>query len=194
MATHDVGKVFPYFQRLIHDAVNSEPQCFHQLQLVPSTGASVPHHSEVSWATLRDILGRESALAEVAGWHHGRAPVKKVKANDQICGGPAWQKLRVELIERLREGSPWPDISTEQLVVLKGLTVVADWIGSGSIFDDPDEDWRPIVSKAVEEAGFIPFSFERNLSFQDIFGFEPNAMQRIVFPTHVGVFPPQKEA
>ena len=55
---------------------------------------------------------------------------------------------------------------------------MADWISSGAIFDDPGEDWRPFVAQAVDEAGFRPVSFVPDLSFENIFGFAPNAVQK----------------
>ena len=178
VALHDVGKVFPYFQYMIHGAVSYEP-AFPQLkEQIPVLSDRVPHHSEVSWAALRAVLGRKSHLAEIAGWHHGRAPVQKPKAGEEICGGKAWQLRRVELMERLRGEQDWPVVSTEEeRTMLKGLTVVADWIGSGSLFDDPAEAWEPLVSRAVDEAGFSPFRVKTGLSFHDVFGFSANAMQ-----------------
>lgn len=177
-ALHDVGKVFPYFQSMIHGVVCYEPVfpfLKEQALLFPN---SVPHHSEVSWAALKAVHGRKSALAEIAGWHHGRGPVKQPKAEDEVCGGAVWQIRRVELMERLREGQDWPEVSSEEeLVMLKGLTVVSDWIGSGSLFDDPAEDWKPLVPQAVNEAGFYPYGFIPGKSFSEIFGFPPNAMQ-----------------
>ncbi len=176
VSLHDVGKVFPYFQSMIYGAVGYD---LDELKsLVPVLAGKVPHHSEVSWAALEAVHGRKSALAEVAGWHHGRRPDTAFAVYSEIYGGPEWQLRRVELIERLRDGQDWPEISSgEELVMLKGLTVVADWIGSGPLFDDPDEAWEPLVSKAVDEAGFKPFTVESGKSFRDIFGFSPNAMQ-----------------
>ena len=56
---------------------------------------------------------------------------------------------------RLRGGRPLPSrLSREEKTLLKGLTAVADWIGSGSLFDDPAQAWPPLVPQAVEEAGY----------------------------------------
>ena len=179
VSLHDVGKVFPYFQSMIHGVVGYEPAFPELKEQSPREGA--PHHSEVSWASLRAVLGRKSALAEIAGWHHGRGPVKQPKAEDEICGGAAWQARRVELMEKLRGGQDWPEISTEEeLAMLKGLTVVADWIGSGSLFDDPAVAWNPLVPQAVDEAGFQPLRIRPGMEFREVFGFSPNAMQEAV--------------
>ena len=175
VSLHDVGKVFPSFQSMIHSAVGDEiPELKAQ---VPLFKDNVPRHSEVSWAALRAVLGKSSAVAEIAGWHHGCAP-KACHAETPICGGPEWQLRRVELIKRLRGSQDWPEVTTEEeLVMLKGLTVVADWIGSGSLFDNPAEAWEPLVPQAVDDAGFRPVNVLPGRSFQDIFGFPPNAMQ-----------------
>lgn len=173
VAVHDTGKVFPFFQAMIHKAAH-DAQRFPQL--APFLDAPRPlSHASVSRAAL---LKESFALAEVAGWHHGFAP-EACSALDEICGGEGWQQLRLELIRRLREGRPLPSLHTkEEKTLLKGLTAVADWIGSGSLFDDPGQPWPPLVPRAVEEAGFFPLRFVPDLAFQDIFGFAPNAVQK----------------
>ena len=178
VALHDVGKIFPYFQSMIHGVVHYEPVFPSLARQAPVLSDNVPHHSEVSWAALQAVHGRKSALAEIAGWHHGRGPAKQPKAEDEICGGTTWQSRRVELMNKLRGEQDWPEISSEEeLVMLKGLTVVADWIGSGSLFDDPSEAWEPLVPQAVNEAGFRPLHIRPGMDFQNIFGFPPNPMQ-----------------
>ena len=79
-----------------------------------------------------------------------------------------------------------PKATEEQKTLLKGLTAVADWIGSGSRFDDPDEAWLPLVHGVVEEAGFSPLSFVPDLRFEDIFGFAPNAVQKAMMKAVAG--------
>lgn len=173
VALHDIGKVFPFFQAMIHDAV-------HDIHLFPSLAPfrALPRllsHASVSRAAL---MQESPDVAEVAGWHHGFSP-EACAACDEICGGEAWQKARLELLCRLRGGRPLPSrLSREEKTLLKGLTAVADWIGSGSLFDDPAQAWPPLVPQAVEEAGFFPLSFVPGLDFHDIFGFSPNPVQQ----------------
>ena len=83
-----------------------------------------------------------------------------------------------ELLLRLVGKSPqWPLPDGEASAqVLSGLTVVADWIASGPFFDDPDEDWPSLVPQAVDAAGFVTFAVRPQLSFSNIFSFEPRAM------------------
>ena len=175
VALHDIGKVFPFFQAMIHDAV-------HDIHLFPSLAPfrALPRllsHASVSRAAL---MQESPDVAEVAGWHHGFSP-EACAACDEICGGEAWQKARLELLCRLRGGRPLPSrLSREEKTLLKGLTAVADWIGSGSLFDDPAQAWPPLVPQAVEEAGFFPLSFVPGLDFHDIFGFSPNPVQQAI--------------
>lgn len=35
-----------------------------------------------------------------------------------------------------------------------GLTIVSDWIGSGSPFDIPSTNWKEDIPKAIENIGF----------------------------------------
>lgn len=66
-----------------------------------------------------------------------------------------------------------------QARVLAGFTTVSDWIGSGSLFNDPAEDWRPYMSRSLDNAGFIPPTLKQGLRFKDIFfGFEPHDVQQ----------------
>ena len=178
---HDIGKVSPYFQGMIHGATHY-PQEFPQLE--PFRHAQNPlGHAAVSRAALMAV---SPSVADIAGRHHGRRP-EACSANDDICGGSAWQAVRLELVFRLCEGRSLPlRLPKEQKTLLTGLTAVSDWIGSGSLFDDPEQDWRPLVARAVTEAGFRPVSFVPGLRFEDIFGFAPNAVQKAMMKAVAG--------
>jgi CRISPR-associated endonuclease/helicase Cas3 len=65
-----------------------------------------------------------------------------------------------------------------QARIIAGLTSVADWIGSGTAFDDPASPWKNCVASVVDAAGFIPPCFIGGLSFYEVFGFEPREIQR----------------
>lgn len=173
VAVHDVGKVSPCFQGMIH-GVTGDFSAFPALapfRLMPKKLG----HASVSQAALMEI---SPSVAAVAGRHHGMPP-EACSADDEICGGRPWQALRLELIRRLCGGRALPSrLSAEKKALLAGFTAAADWIGSGSLFDDPAEDWRPLAPRAVAEAGFRPVSFVPGLSFEDIFGFVPSAVQK----------------
>lgn len=181
VSLHDVGKISPYFQAMIHGAIHY-PQIFPQLE--PFRNAPNPlRHAAVSRAALMSL---SLSVAKIAGRHHGTEP-EICSANDPACGDRSWQDMRLALVSRLCEGRALPArLSREQITLLTGFTAVSDWIGSGSLFDDPAEDWRPLVARAVAEAGFRPISFVQGLSFEDIFGFAPNAVQKAMMKAVTG--------
>lgn len=180
-AVHDIGKISPYFQSMIH-GVTHYPQLFPQLE--PFRNAPDPlSHAAVSQAALMDA---SPSVARIAGRHHGRVP-EPCSAADPVCGGPSWQAMRLDLVSRLCGSRRLPGrLSREQKTLLAGLTAVADWISSGSLFDDPSEDWRPLVGQAVDEAGFHPIAFVQDRTFEDIFGFAPNAVQKAMMQAVTG--------
>jgi CRISPR-associated endonuclease/helicase Cas3 len=68
-----------------------------------------------------------------------------------------------------------------QALVVAGLVSVADWIGSGSFFEDPTEEWRSKIEESIDRAGFIAPTYEQDLSFEDIFGFSPRPLQNELY-------------
>lgn len=76
----------------------------------------------------------------------------------------------------------WPYIDSFATArLLAGLTSVADWVGSSHHFDDPAEDWRPLINQALDDAGFIQPVYKKGLSFSDVFGFTPREAQRLFY-------------
>ncbi|MDM8548190.1 CRISPR-associated helicase Cas3' [Candidatus Venteria ishoeyi] len=181
-AIHDVGKISPTFQEKIYRGTkgyikNSKPEL---KTANPELEKNWDGHASVSQATAEELnIGKY--IPEIVGQHHGYAPRLSNLANDAVFGGKAWQQQREILIEALKKwfNSEFPEVKNdEQARVLAGLTSVADWIGSGSLFDEPDKDWQPLIHTALNEAGFIQPKLQPNLSFQQIFPFEPNAIQQ----------------
>lgn len=82
-------------------------------------------------------------------------------------------------------GCDWPIIRDEnQANALAGLICVADWIGSGSLFDGVLPSGKPnIISwidriiEAIDRAGFVGFKIRPNFSFNDVFSFKPREAQ-----------------
>jgi CRISPR-associated endonuclease/helicase Cas3 len=175
-AAHDIGKVCPTFQKKIHDAVNEPIAGFDNVN--PALEEIWGYHAGVSQAATEGI---GPFIPEILGRHHGSNPTLGLyNANHEAFGGVQWQKLREELLEVLKEklASDWPSVTNEiQATVLSGLTTVADWVGSGSIFDQPPTDWASMVSQALDNAGFITPRIRPDLSFHDIFNFDPYPVQ-----------------
>jgi len=176
-AAHDVGKVSPTFQLKIFRSVNGKDA------LIPS--GIPPHtnpdhekcwsyHGGVSQASVA-MMEAGSYIPKILGQHHGyEASLGGRLGTDECFGGVPWQVQRNRLVGLLKQGlgvNDWPNVSDHQALALAGLTSVSDWIGSGPDFDDPSRPAGPMISKAVDHAGFIMPSFHQKMSFKDIFGF-----------------------
>lgn len=182
---HDVGKASLPFQKRLYDAITDRgpDAALTGAALAKADLAwesSVGGHGAVSRACLAG-LGAPAAVARIAGAHHGRA--LKTFADDAAqAGGPAWQTLRREICRRLLGGrTDWPQLEGRLERIVGGLTVTADWIASGPLFDNPREDWEALIERAVDEAGFRWPDIRPGLSFEDIFGFAPRPAQRALY-------------
>nr|WP_067292637.1 CRISPR-associated helicase Cas3' [Marinobacterium profundum] len=175
-ANHDIGKVSPTFYNKITRACAGE--------LIPGFSPDLEKgwggHAGVSQLTAR-AMGAPDFVPEIMGQHHGFSPpVAGKRAADEIFGGAAWQNEREELVQALQEyfGETWPHVeSAPQARLLAGLTSVADWIGSGELFEDPLAPWEENIGKALDAAGFVPPTYKTRLSFEQVFGFSPRDAQ-----------------
>jgi len=180
-ATHDIGKVSPTFYEKIRRACAPDLQNLAPLSNInPSLESSWGGHAGVSQLTAH-AMQSPSYVPEILGQHHGFAPaVTGRRAMDETFGGPGWQAERVRLVMVLMEslGETWPEVSSiAQARILAGLTSVADWIGSGQYFEDPENDWADSIGKALDAAGFVPPTYNTGLSFETVFGFDARAVQ-----------------
>lgn len=173
-ACHDIGKVSPTFFLKLQQAISANwQQQFPELEKFFSTNET--HwggHAGVSEATLAAVI-TEPFIAKIAGQHHGFSPnLSTYHAVDEVFGGVEWQNQRVALITALKQalGEEFPLITVTQARAIAGLTSVADWIGSGSFFEKPIQNWHHNVALALDNAGFITPRINLGLSFQDIFG------------------------
>lgn len=180
--SHDIGKVSPTFQEKIYRGTdgyyhNSKPGLE---KFNPDTEKQWGGHAGVSQATAQHLkLGKY--IPEILGQHHGYSPNVINLATDEPFGGPAWQQRREELVTELKAAlqTEFPAVTSDlQARVLAGFTTVADWLGSGSLFDDPAEDWQPRIKQALDAAGFVQPTLKQNLSFAEIFGFQPRDVQQ----------------
>lgn len=179
-ASHDVGKVSPCFYEKLRTACNAGVADWPVLPVNPALERQWGGHAGVSQVAARAI-GAPRWVPEILGQHHGFSPpVAGKRADAEIFGGAPWQAQREALVEelKLRLGMDWPEVkSPEQARLLAGLTSVADWIGSGQHFENPDSLWQPSIELALDEAGFIPPTYRRDLRFADVFGFAPRPAQ-----------------
>lgn len=189
-ASHDIGKVSPTFYLKIrkHCAAGSLPPLDNP-EHDPEKEKQWGGHAGVSQLAAL-AMGVPTLLAEVLGQHHGfRPPVGIYQANGEVFGGPAWQAERVALVDALKEAlqADWPaQVTPSQARMLAGLTSVADWIGSGPHFENPADDWRPRITQALDEAGFVPPRIRPGLSFPDMFGFSPRGIQQSLVESITG--------
>jgi CRISPR-associated endonuclease/helicase Cas3 len=182
-AAHDIGKVSPTFQRKIYEALTKrDEQVLTALNAInPAIEKNWGGHGGVSQATA-DAQNAGKHIPEILGQHHGFSPnLAMYQATSEVFGGQPWQAQRIELLEQLKQvlgTEKFPAISNPlQALVLSGLTTVADWIGSGPLFENPDAEWQSKVELALDAAGFVQPQLVPGLSFHDVFGFTPKATQ-----------------
>jgi CRISPR-associated endonuclease/helicase Cas3 len=194
-ASHDIGKVSPTFQEKIYRGTagyirNSKSG----LELAnPDMEKQWGGHAGVSQATAQALkIGKY--IPEILGQHHGYSPNVTNLATDAPFGGEAWQKRREELVDALKSAllCDYPQVTGDlQARLLAGLTTLSDWIGSGSLFDDPTEPWETNIEQALDLAGFVKPKIKDGLSFADIFNdFQPRNAQQILIEsvTQPGVY------
>ncbi|MGC1329032.1 CRISPR-associated helicase Cas3' [Pseudomonas sp.] len=178
--SHDLGKVSPCFYEKLRRACDEGVDDWPVLPIKPQLERQWGGHAGVSQVATQ-AMGAPRWVAEIVGQHHGFSPpVAGRRADAEVFGGAAWQAQREALSEELkaRLGMDWPEVqSPEQARLLAGLTSVADWIGSGQYFENPDLPWQPSIALALDEAGFNPPAYRQQLNFSDVFGFAPRAAQ-----------------
>lgn len=172
-ACHDIGKVSPTFTAKIFAACGINYRQNPALAGVsPALESQWGGHAGVSQASAAEI-GVPKYVAELLGQHHGFNPqVEGRRGNAAVFGGPLWFDERKKLVAELSKTlqTDWPTFaSPAQARVVAGLTSVADWIGSGEHFDDPDEEWRANIATALTHAGFIKPVIRQGLSFAEVF-------------------------
>lgn len=181
-AAHDIGKVSPTFQKKIYSALSCKDEAvFSELKAYnPDSEKMWGGHAGVSQSTADEAsVGRY--ISEILGQHHGFSPNLAIyQACSEVFGGQVWHAQRLELLAQLKcaLATDFPVVkSALKARVLAGLTTVSDWIGSGSLFEDPDVDWQPVIEQALDQAGYIQPQIKPDLSFFDVFGFNPKETQ-----------------
>ena len=184
-ALHDIGKVSPTFQEKIYRGIDGYvPNSLDSLAHInPGLERNWGYHAGISMAAAQ-YLKTGKHIPQIIGQHHGYSPeLNGLVAEDKVFGGTLWQARRTELVHNLKAamGLKYPVIANPlQAKAIAGLTTVADWIGSGPSFDNPDECWQPLIKKAVDAAGFVTPELIKGLAFSKIFGFEPRSIQDLL--------------
>lgn len=181
-AAHDIGKVSPYFVEKIRQACTPGfSSVAAQPGINPQLESQWGGHAGVSQVTAKAIHTPQY-VPEILGQHHGFSPNVAMYGSDaDVFGGKPWQEQREALVAELKIllGNDWPEIgSVPQARLLAGLTSVSDWIGSGPFFENPATPWEGNISRALDDAGFIPPTYQPGLSFQQVFGFAPHQAQQ----------------
>lgn len=178
-ATHDIGKVSPTFYSKLYVACG--------LDGIPNINPNLERqwggHAGVSQLTA-NAMAAPQYVPEILGQHHGFAPdVSGRRANDSSFGGESWQLEREKLVHALEQclDESWPRVKNfAESRLIAGLTSVSDWIGSGEFFENPNDDWQPKVHEALDNAGFITPIYNKGLSFEQVFGFQPRKAQSLL--------------
>ena len=208
-ACHDIGKISPGFQRkcpvwLVTQNLVAEAQ-------KTAWTTAEPDHSKVSQYTLQFLLRNKFRLdrndaalwAAVSGMHHG-APHYLGRWNEDAGQPDEWDQRRRTLaaeLEYLLVSPVSPPVSEgalEPLFWAAGLISVADWIGSAEQWFSPARNEAgTTVAKAAGQAATALAEIGLNagncipgLHFKQLFGFEPNDLQRqaLAVITEPGVY------
>ena len=188
VALHDIGKVSPgfegkYFRELLKEKAPKWAREF-------VNGGVVTNHASIGAKALKSLFALESdhPLVRAVAAHHGFAPERLDFTRDG-----AWQDERVALIRALEKefgvGREWSPIEDIPVDLLAGITCVADWIASDESFFPPgeppltSEEGRSRAASALTQCGFRRTDFKRDLSFRDIFGFDPYPAQQAFIDT-----------
>lgn len=201
-ALHDLGKISPGFQRKCEQWLVRNDLL--ELDRNSRWDASMEvDHGKSSHASVQDYLiqiqvPRKTAkfLAAALGAHHGRIKalpsdrggVQGVKMITEDKSGIDWNAARVNCAR-----NAWSffdkEISVPELTDktpatwwLAGLTTVADWIGSDERFFPTEQQMKEDASleqarHALSIIGLQPPRIAPGLTFEELFGFAPNAMQ-----------------
>jgi len=201
---HDLGKATPSFARLWPEGWRVLTS---QKYLAASGSESKPHYvlSTFLLETLLEELGLPSVVAgpvaATVGGHHGHFPAARELRNaDRYAGKGRWEEAQSHLVRLLAHvmgvdrlplprGDLWQ--ANNLLVVLAGLTSVADWIASNRAYfpfaggnvrlPAYPRRARWLAWIALHQLGWFHRPREMaNRSFEELFDKVPNRLQKQV--------------
>lgn len=206
-ACHDIGKASPNFQRKYRPA---QPELERAgLIFPPLIGKTTCYHATVSALLLPHMLVEETKLdmetarqvAQALGGHHGSWPTADVRRlHKSQLGDQSWQPAQRALLRNLVDLFAPPTVTRlgrdeaergAMLVLLSGLTSVADWIGSMEeyfAFSTPyvaAEVYAPLSARralrALKALGWLDWQPPQEpLPFESLHGFTPHPAQQTV--------------
>ena len=199
-ALHDLGKISPGFQRKCESWLED-----NDLTKIARNGvwdtSMESDHGKVSHAAIQKFLpmvgvdgNTANYVSTVLGAHHGRltAPNGRGYRPQGLISDTTsridWDAERLAnakaIWESLAENGSLPSLSDDSpsLWWLAGLTSVSDWIGSDERFFSPERemtshDVASLAKIALDTVGIHTLVLNRDLDFEDLFGFSPNEMQ-----------------
>lgn len=204
--SHDLGKASPLFQLQEKRAIERLQRSGFPATAV---GGKAPHGTVTSHdlEPLLENMGvpqpSAALLATAVGGHHGVLPSRAAVEDMQIdaVGRRPWTDARAELAASLAETLHLPEatpcVDDVAALWLAGFISVVDWIGSNQQyfpFGAADHATAPPYDRAyparsrcradqaLAELGWRaqPPAEQRDFSFEDLFDFAPNAVQRAV--------------
>ncbi|MCB0184237.1 MAG: CRISPR-associated endonuclease Cas3'', partial [Caldilineaceae bacterium] len=206
-ACHDLGKASPNFQRKYEPSIATLKAAGFTFPTI--LGDPKCYHATISALILPTFLWEETKLpeelagevAQALGGHHGSWPNNAVRRQHRgQIGDGGWQKAQLALVRQLIDLFNPPTITrlgvdramqNTVLVLLSGLTSVADWMGSMSeyfIFSTPYvepavylEIAQRRAQRVLERLGWLDWQLPTELlDFQALHGFLPRPTQAAV--------------
>jgi CRISPR-associated endonuclease/helicase Cas3 len=168
IALHDLGKATPAFQGKVEWAVRLLPK--EGFDFKADKGAR--HHSDIGHHYLQRVLAAlglsdpaDHELSRAVTAHHGQFPTDSETASQGTPGAreegnAKWDLARKNLVESLTTffGVPVlanPTFKHADVMLLAGLTSLADWIGSLDevfVYEPPQGSLRSYWGRALERA------------------------------------------
>lgn len=201
VALHDLGKATPAFQSKVEPLFNE----LHRRGFDKNCHARDLHHGDAGLRPLADVLKSfglnvpaARTLARAVTAHHGQFPTNLDAWKDrpvprEMGSSPRWQQARLQLVDELKSlfipviAAEFPRFFEGNhafVMLLAGLTSVADWLGSmDSVFtyEAPPSSlgayWTIALKRAhraLEAAGIRPPQGAQPRSFVELFpGYSP---------------------
>ena len=188
---HDIGKISPVFSvKLLSHVTCNVPDWYEELKKYQDFA----HDSKFRHEVISGVFFSDKSwqISRIVGQHHGKFVAGAGLPIDcDVYGGQDWNVLRQQLEEKLslRFCPPglkltelynsFKDISSAQLSAVSGLTTISDWLASSDLLCAAYEDGGEVlVSQKLEELGFQCLRIKKDISFDSMFGFKPNTVQR----------------